>query len=235
MATQTEVPFEVVPPVKQDALERTAASQQQDSAVLAPMVAMIERAMVRGASLEQIEKLIDLRDRLEASDARKAYTEAMSAFKAHSIEVMKDKTNKQYASKYVSLGRLVSTVTPFLSQHGLSANWDVDQSQAPAITVTCKMTHKAGHSESVSMTLPPDKSGAKNPIQEIKSAITYGKACTFESICGLASTDANVDDDGNGAGNNGSGKKMDNLTERLEWIAPKHKRRASAYLFEAVA
>jgi hypothetical protein len=50
------------------------------------------------------------------------------------------------------------------------------------------------------MTSPPDKAGAKNPIQEIKSAITYAKVCTFESICGLASTDGNLDDDGNGSG-----------------------------------
>jgi hypothetical protein len=45
-----------------------------------------------------------------------------------------------------------------------------------------------------------DGSGAKNPIQQIKSTITYLKGVTFESITGLASTDDNVDDDGNAAG-----------------------------------
>jgi hypothetical protein len=51
------------------------------------------------------------------------------------------------------------------------------------------------------MNAPADTSGAKNVIQQIKSTITYLKAVTFESICGLASTDATVDDDGNSAGN----------------------------------
>jgi hypothetical protein len=159
---------------------------------------MIQSAVSRGASLEQINQLLDLKDRIEAADAKKAYVAAMSAFKACGVVVTKDKKNAQYNSGYTSLGNMVTTVTPHLSKNNLSARWDVDQSQG--IKVTCIITHAQGHSESVSMTVPPDKSGAKNPIQEIKSAITYAKACTFESICGLASTDANVDDDGNGAG-----------------------------------
>lgn len=161
------------------------------------LLALIHMAVQRGSDLAMVEKLMDLKDRHEQTAARKSFIEAMSAFKAHAISVVKDKTNSQYSSKYVSLGNLVSTVTPFLSQHGLSVHWEIDQTAA--IKVTCIVRHVMGHSESVSMVCPPDKSGAKNPIQEIKSAITYGKACTFESICGLASTDANLDDDGNGA------------------------------------
>lgn len=159
------------------------------------LLALIHMAVQRGSDLAMVEKLMDLKDRHDETVARKAFIEAMSAFKAHAISVVKDKTNSQYSSKYVSLGNLVSTVTPFLSQHGLSVHWELDQSSG--IKVTCIVRHGMGHSESVSMVCPPDKSGSKNPIQEIKSAITYAKACTFESICGLASTDANLDDDGN--------------------------------------
>ncbi len=172
------------------------------------LLSVIQAAAKRG-DLAMVKELMDLRDRNDATEARKAFVAAMSAFKAHAIVVLKDKTNAQYGSKYVSLGNLVSSVTPFLSQHGLSVRWEIDQTNG--IKVSCVMTHSQGHSESVSMVCPPDKSGAKNPIQEIKSAITYGKACTFESICGLASTDANMDDDGNGS-------SPSDLSEQLEWI-----------------
>jgi hypothetical protein len=144
--------------------------------------------------IEKLTKLMELQERWEANEARKAFVAAMADFKRSSIRIVKDKDNKQYQSKYVSLGNLVNTVTPFLSDHGLSIRWDIDQSIS--IRVSCIVTHAMGHSESVSMVCPPDKSGSKNPIQEIKSAITYAKACTFESICGLASTDSNLDDDG---------------------------------------
>lgn len=159
---------------------------------------MLYLAMSRGSGMDEIQKFMDLKDRWEASEARKAFVLAMSRFKANDIHVSRDRVNIQYSSRYTTLGNLVSTVTPFLSQNGLSASWDIDQSSAK-IKVICIITHSMGHSESVWMEAPPDNSGAKNPIQQIKSTITYLKACTFESICGLASTDANLDDDGNGS------------------------------------
>lgn len=213
MATQIEAQFDVVPPAKKDSIERT---QPMPPVALAPMatnsLAIMDRLIERNASLEQMRDVMAFIREQEAHEAEKLYNAAMSAFKAHDIHVGKDKDNKQYNSKYTSLGNLISTVTPFLSQHRLSASWTIDQSSAPAIKVTCIMKHEAGHSDSVSMVCGPDKSGAKNPIQEIKSAITYLKACTFESICGLASTDANVDDDGSGGG-------MADVAEKEEWIA----------------
>jgi hypothetical protein len=175
---------------------------KQDTALALPAqtvtpMTLIERASAQGASIEQMAQLFELKMRVEADEARKAFNEAMTAFKGHAIRVTKDKVNVQYGSRYTTLGNLIQTVTPYLSQHGMSASWNIDQNTG--IKVTCTIRHALGHSESVSMTCPPDVSGAKNPIQQIKSSITYAKACTFESACGLASTDANLDDDGNGA------------------------------------
>jgi hypothetical protein len=109
--------------------------------------------------------------------------------------VTKDKANKQYGSKYTSIGNMFNTVTPRLSKYGFSVNFEVQQ--AEMITVTCIVTHKLGHSESVSMSAPPDGSGSKNTLQQIKSTLTYLRAATFESAIGIASSDANLDDDGN--------------------------------------
>lgn len=190
--------------------KRHTALEVQPS--LSPMQEL-QMQMVRSGDVEKLKELRAIEKEWREDQAKHAFVEAMAAFKAESIRVVKDKTNNQYNSKYVSLGNLVATVTPLLSNHGLSARWDIDQSSG--IKVTCIVTHALGHSESVSMTCPPDKSGAKNPIQEIKSAITYAKACTFESICGIASTDANLDDDGNGT----SGSKPSMPEEIvLEWI-----------------
>lgn len=164
--------------------------------------------------IDKLIKMWELQQEWEKHEAKKAFVAAMSAFKSHAIVLTKDKENLQYKSRYATLGNMVATVTPYLSQHGLSAGWNIDQTSG--IKVTCIITHSLGHSESVSMTCPPDTSGAKNPIQQIKSAITYAKACTFESICGLASTDANLDDDGNFSG--GRGMDPDTLQNFLDGI-----------------
>lgn len=160
---------------------------------------MVMYALQNGGSLEQVRELLQLRREWEADEARKAFNAAKAAFKSESIVLTKDKENKQYKSMYTTLGNLVGTVTPYLSKHGLSADWTLDQSVPGSITVACVLSHAQGHFEKVSFTVPPDVAGAKNPIQQIKSSITYAKSVTFESVCGMASTDANLDDDGNGS------------------------------------
>lgn len=193
---KTEVKAEIVPSNGDAPVMQVAAHESEG---LTPTERLLF-AISQTADLDRIQKYMDLQDRWEKSDARKQFVAAMSAFKAHEIVVTRDKLNKQFGSKYTSIGNLVGIVTPFLSQHQLSASWDIDQSDPNFIRVVCTIEHVAGHSRSVSVTLPPDVSGSKNPLQEIKSAVTYGKIVTFESICGLASADANLDDDGNGSG-----------------------------------
>jgi hypothetical protein len=160
---------------------------------------LLEIAVQRGGNIEELEKLMALAERHDANEARKAFNVAKAAFNAENITITKDKENKQFGSMYTTIGNLVNTVRPFLGKHGLAADWTF--SQTNGIEVTCTLSHERGHSECVTLKVPPDTSGAKNPIQQIKSSITYARAATFEAVCGLASTDdANADDDGNGAG-----------------------------------
>ena len=151
-----------------------------------------------GVTVDQLEKLLIIEERYKAGQAKQAFHKAVAAFKANPPKITKDKANKQYNSMYTTLGNLVNTVNPELSKQGLSANWEIEQNSI--IKVTCILTHMLGHSEKTSAQAPADTSGAKNAIQQIKSTITYLKAVTFESITGLASTDANLDDDGAGHG-----------------------------------
>jgi len=181
-------------------LPANGTGEQAPQALVHTPMELLQISVNRGDDIAKLEKLMDLQERWEKNEARKAFEAAMAAFKAEPIVITKDRENKQYGSSYTSVGNLVGTVTPFLSKHGLSANWELDRGQNE-IRITCALTHKQGHSKSVSITLPPDKSGSKNPLQEVKSAVTYGRIITFEAVCGLASSDeANLDDDGNAAG-----------------------------------
>lgn len=188
-----------------------ARTKQKDNVATLAVVAKQDTALVQASPMQMlqeavhnkmdpaiIKEMMDLRDRWEASEARKAYMEAVAAFKANPPKVYKDRLNKQYGSKYTSLANLVNTVNASLSQFGLNARWDCKQ--AEQITVTCILSHIQGHSEHVSLSGPPDTSGAKNTLQQIKSTITYLKIATFELVTGIASEEGNLDDDGNGAG-----------------------------------
>lgn len=162
--------------------------------------AMIIMAMQKGYTPELIEKMMQLQERHEATVARKAYHEAMAAFKANPPEIEKDRTVSFGAGKtaysHASLANVTDKINRALSQQGLSAAWKTAQSDA-GVTVECSITHRLGHSESTSLTAMPDTSGSKNSIQAIGSTITYLERYSLLALTGLATHDQ--DDDGNAA------------------------------------
>ena len=175
---------------------------------------LLNLAIEKGADLDRLERLMMLQEKWDAGQAKKAYSVAMSAFKSEKITVSKDKVNSQYKSKYSSEDSLLNTVNPLLSKHGLSASFSFTQA-AVGIEVTCSITHAAGHSESVSLTGPLDVSGQKNPLQQIKSTVTYLRKATFEAITGIASSDDSGDDDGAGASTLISDAQVSTITDLI--------------------
>lgn len=162
----------------------------------------VDNAINKGVPPDQLRMLMDLWKEWKAEQRREAFAAAVAAFHATNPVVVKDKRNDQYGSYYTTLGNLVQSVSQELGRQGLSVSWDPDNTAEEGwVTITCTLQHAAGHSKTTSVRLPNDESGKKNPLQEIKSAITYGRALTFENVLGLAAiSEANLDDDGNAAG-----------------------------------
>ena len=164
------------------------------------LVKLIERVAADPQyDVAKLEKLLAMKERWEADEARKAYNVAFSAFKAEAIEIVKNRTvtdGPLKNKKYAELFSVVNAVTPALSKHGLSASWKLTKDEKDWIEVTCTIRHVLGHSEAVSMSGPPDQGGAKNAIQARASTITYLERYTLKAACGLAEqgddTDGNV-------------------------------------------
>lgn len=160
---------------------------------------MVGRALEMGVSAEILQQMMDLRDREEASRARKAFNEAFAAFKAEAITVGRNRRVTDGPLKGRSYAELVSFVeaaTPALSKHGLSASWDITRDEKDWIEVTCTIEHVLGGSKKVALGGPPDTGGAKNVLQARISTVTYLERTTFKAACGLA--EQGDDDDGRG-------------------------------------
>lgn len=191
LKTEDDKPAKVVAKRKEAELPATQGE--------APILSMLQRIMTDPSlAMERVNQAFDFYQRVRAEEASRAFLEAKVAFKAVAPAITKDKTNKQYDSTYASIGNVVNKGNEALSKHGLDASWDIDQTAG--IKVTCILKHVLGHSERVSLTGPPDVSGAKNPLQQIKSTLTYLKLATFEAVTGIATKEGNVDDDGNASG-----------------------------------
>jgi hypothetical protein len=156
----------------------------------------------RGAATDQIEKMMDLLERNERHEAEKAYNEALAAFKAKDIRIVKHKlvdflNNKggRTSYKHAELDDVVRAVGPELSAHGFAWSWKTSQAGRD-ITVVCTLRHRLGHTETVQLTAQPDETGGKNAIQAIISTTTYLQRHTLKQITGVA--EAGEDDDGQG-------------------------------------
>jgi hypothetical protein len=164
---------------------------------------LLAMALSQNVDLDKLERLMVLQERWEKNEAKKAYTEAMAAFKANVPEIIKDatvdfvskKTGERTKYDHPTLHNAVKTITKELSKHGLSHSWRLGQNEK-MITITCVITHIMGHSESTALSGPPDQSGKKNPIQAISSTVSYLERYTLFAITGLAAK--GMDDDGRG-------------------------------------
>lgn len=180
----------------------TVLSDEPASSPAMSPVEVLMNAIQRNPNMDlaKLEKFMDLAERWRAAEAKREYVRAFAEFKQNMPPVVKDMINTQYRSGYSSLANLVNTANVYLGKVGLHANWKPHQEQN-SIRIECHITHVGGHSESVSLAGPPDKSGSKNPLQEIKSTLTYLEGATFQAATGIVARDACADDDGKGAGN----------------------------------
>lgn len=164
---------------------------------------LLRHALDSGADLDRLEKLMDLQDRWEANEARKAFADAMADFKLDPPKVFKDKhvsfktSNGQTEYDHATLGNANDIIIAALARHGFSHRWITSQRDGQVI-VDCVLTHRKGHSQTNTLMSAPDQSGGKNSIQAIISARSYLERHTLFDATGLAPKDAE-DDDGRGA------------------------------------
>lgn len=177
-----------------------------ERAVVTPME-MLDRAVSQGANVETLTQLMNLQERWEANQARKAFDEAMASAKANMPAIIKSRkvdftTQKGRTNyQYEDLASIMNQVGPVLSANGLSVRYRTLAEPSQPIAVTCIISHRMGHSEENTLMAGRDESGNKNSIQAIGSTVTYLQRYTLKAALGLA---AAADDDGAKADDTGA-------------------------------
>ncbi|QXR37261.1 ERF family protein [Alcaligenes aquatilis] len=178
---------------------------------------MMMAAMKQGATLDQVEQMMNLQQRWEEREAEKAFNDALAAFKSEAVEIIKRKAvdftgkNGRTHYKHAELSDVVEAVGPALSKHGFAWSWKTHQ-EKDLIRVTCILKHRQGHTDSVSLEANADQSGSKNNIQAIASTVTYLQRHTLKAITGVS--EKGDDDDGLGSANSKISADL-----RDEWIS----------------
>lgn len=163
---------------------------------------MLQLAVQRGASMDQIERFMAAAKEWKADMAREAFNTALAQFKARAIRVKRTTARKEgplAGQKYADLNAYNVASAEVLGEYGLSTSWSFPKTESKDwIEVTCIVRHKDGHSESTTFGGGIDTGPGRNPIQARKSAVTYLERITLQAALGLS--DENEDDDGAGGG-----------------------------------
>ncbi len=165
---------------------------------------LLRVAVLQNADPERLRQLMDLQERWQGNEAKKAYVVAMNAFKANppliiKNEIAKFETKDKQGNtvivewEYSTLDHIHDAVLAELSRHGISHRWVTEQPTKDSVRVTCILTHKLGHSEQTTLEGPVDHSGSKNAIQAIGSSAKYLERYTLMAATGLADKSPDTD------------------------------------------
>jgi hypothetical protein len=187
-------------------VEMTPEPRRRPRAVApaAPTPLEIANAALATGNVEMFREAVALVKELEIFAGRKAFNNALADARAKlpiirkNVHVTSDAAGAQTDYWHEDLAEIVETVTPILSECGLSHRWRPSAKPGESIEVTCIISHRDGHIEESTVAAGADMTGGKNEIQAVKSTIKYLERITLMAALGLASR--RDDDDGRAAG-----------------------------------
>lgn len=185
-------------PVSQVAVVSEAAVVSQAAAI----ISVIERAATNpNVDIDKMERLLEMQERIMARDARAAYASALAAM-APELPVIAERggikdRGGNVQSTYALWEDINDAIKPVLAQHGFALSFRTGRDEGQ-ISVTGVLSHREGHSEETTITLPHDSSGSKNAVQAVGSSTSYGKRYTAGLLLNL--TSRGEDDDGQRGG-----------------------------------
>lgn len=180
--------------------ENPAPSVQSETAAV---LSMIERAARdETVNVDKLKQLMEMRDKVAAQHAERAFDAAMTDAQSDMQPVAADSNNPQTRSRYASYHALDKALRPIYTKHGFALSFGTGEGAGEQmVRVTCRVSHREGHSRNYQIDMPADGKGAKGGdvmtrTHATGSAVSYGMRYLLKMIFNIAVGD----DDGNSAG-----------------------------------
>lgn len=139
------------------------------------------RFLQNGGNTEQLEKMMELQERWEANEARKAFHDSMTQAQKMMPVVAKDAYNQQTRSNYSKHETLVKKSKEVYTAAGFSLMfYEGETPKQNHIRIMCDVRHEKGHMETRFIDLALDNSGIKGTVNKTGvhaagSTFTYGR------------------------------------------------------------
>lgn len=142
-----------------------------------------------------MERLLAMHERMTSRQAQAEFADAMAAMQAE-LPAIGERGNAAGRYTFALWEDINQVIKPILQRHGFALTFRTDTKDG--VTVTGVLSHRNGHREETSITLPADPSGNKNAVQAVASSVSYGKRYTAGALLNL--TSHGEDDDAYTAG-----------------------------------
>lgn len=144
-------------------------------------VSLLERALEKGVSSEQLQQFMDLQERYDDREASKAFSAAFVRCQKEMPAIHAKAWNDHTKSMYAKLQHVNAGITPIYTKHGFSVSFSEGKAEIPEyIRTVCVIRHKFGHSETHFVDMPLDLKGIKDGVN--KTAI-QAKKSSFQYAC----------------------------------------------------
>lgn len=161
---------------------------------------LLQLAVQQNLDIEKLEKLMELQERWEATQAKKQYMEAFTRFQQIVPVIPKNRTAKidkqgggSYSYSYADLAQIGKVIQPALKDTGLSYRFKFAQLPDGKTLVSCLISHIGGHTEVTDMESEKDTSGAKSKIQQSGSTNTFLQRYSLIGALGLTTAEEDID------------------------------------------
>ena len=166
-----------------------------------PVTALLLRAATDPAfDSSKFETAVAFLREREATQARRAFNDAMSAAQSEMREVPRDAKNDHLRSRYATLNGMLSVILPVASRHGLNVRFGSAPASQPGWQCVTCIVSLGDHVETTSLEGPVVVAGAAGgrtqmtAIQATGSTTTYLKRYLLGMIFSLVLTDEQDDD-----------------------------------------
>lgn len=179
----------------------TLVESQPPQAIAVNPLTLLQAAVDKGMSPEQLRSLVDLHEQWRAARAREAFAAALNACQAELPTIVRDAENTQTHSRYVRLETITHRAKPIYTSHGFALSFSEDDSTKEGFKrIVCDIIHREGHSERRWVDLPVDGIGPKgnpvggmNAVQGCISTGSYGQRVLTCRIFNITIADTDLD------------------------------------------
>lgn len=160
---------------------------------------LLSQAIEKNVPVETMEKLLAMRRELKAEWAKSQFDQAMADFQANCPTIQKTKEVKTdggvVAYRFAPIESIIEQVKAPLKKYGFSYKSEMALSpDGSQVTVTVKVTHESGHSESTNMTVPlGGQTRVMSATQVVAAATTFAKRYAFQNAFGIMTGDEDID------------------------------------------